>query len=117
MRGGRILKNLRCVLDGREAFEAERKAFRIRLVARTAWPEDRRSVEALQPFTEHGTIRLLAEATGDMDDALRINSHQVPVVSKVMNRAQREAIHDRGDPSLLIRVIDDMRGLDELRLP
>src|SRR6185312_7469780 len=70
------------------------------------------AVEALQALSEHWAIDLPAKAGCDMNDPAWIDSQDVAVVGKMVNRAQRESVDDRGDASR-VRVADDVRRLDE----
>ena len=45
----------------------------------------------------------------------RVYSQQVPVVGKMLNCAQREAVHDRCD-TCIVSILDNMGGLHQIRL-
>ena len=51
-----------------------------------------------------------------MDHAIRIDAQEVAIERKMMDRAQREPVHDGSNP-LRISIRNDVRGLNEFALP
>ena len=73
-------------------------------------------MEALDPAAQHRTVVLVEESPSDVDDASRIDPEKVPVVREVMDRAQRDPVHD-GCDAARVPVIDDVRRLEKCCLP
>ena len=73
-------------------------------------------MEALQTGPKHRTVLLVQEALRDVDDAPRIDAHQIAVVSKVMDRAHGDPVHYDRRPAR-IAVIEDVGCLQKSRLP
>src|SRR5262249_62402928 len=69
-----------------EFSEAESKTLRIRLVVWPAGSQDRGSVEALYPLTEHGSVLLGKQAGPDVHKTFRIDAEQVSIVCEVVDR-------------------------------
>lgn len=74
---------------------------------------DGRAVEALKPIAKHGSVVLITQPACDVNRACRIDPEEIPVVGQVMDGAQRQTIHDRGDP-LGRGIGDDVGRLHEL---
>jgi len=70
------------------------------------------AVEGLEPLAEHRAVGLAAKRRGDVNDAARVDAHQVAVVGEVMDRAEGEAVGDLLDPAA--GELGDVRGLHEL---
>jgi hypothetical protein len=72
-------------------------------------------VEPLEPLPEHWPVPLSPQARSDVDDTLRIDPHEVPVVCEVVDCTEGQPVDDRGD-SLGVGVSDDVRSLHEVGL-
>jgi hypothetical protein len=126
------LVNMRCrYADGRSRFrvhgnsrqapsgyvsfelnEADLQTVRVGAFFGPARKLDAVPVEALETLPKHGTIDLSAQPWCDVDDATRVDAQDIAIVGKMVDRAERQAIDDRGD-SLGICVVDDVGRLDE----
>ena len=73
-------------------------------------------MESLKAAPQHRTVVLVEEPTREMYDATRIDAKQVPVIRKVMYRAQRDPVDDRRHASG-VPVVDDVSGLQQRGLP
>ena len=73
-------------------------------------------MKRLDAATKHWAIPLSEQPLADMDNAQRIDSHQVSVVGTVVNRAQREAIDHCSNP-LRVDVAHDVAGLEQVAFP
>jgi hypothetical protein len=99
----------------REALEAELEPVRVGPILRPVRHRDLAAVEALQAGAQHRPVDLAQQPAGDVDDTRGVDAEQVAVEGEVVDRAQRDAVDDRGD-AFLLDVGDDVRGLDEFAL-
>src|SRR4051794_34955721 len=76
---------------------------------------DRGSVESLETLAEHWTVPLREQATRNVNDAVGVDPEEVAVVGEMVDRAEGEAVDDRGD-AFGLGVFDDVGCLDEGRL-
>jgi hypothetical protein len=72
-------------------------------------------MEALQSGSQHRPVGLASKPVGDVHDAARVDPEQVAIEREVVDRAQGEAVHHRGD-ALGIDVGHDVGSLDERAL-
>ncbi len=69
-------------------------------------------MEPLQSLTEHRAVPLFQKAASNVDNAVRIDPHQVAVVREMVNRAKCQAVNNCSDPSD-VGVFHNVRGLYE----
>lgn len=67
------------------------------MVGGAARSENRCSVEALDAFTQHGSITFPTHPPGDVDHAAGIDPKKIAVVREVMDRTESKSVHDCSD--------------------
>ena len=68
-------------------------------------------MKTLQPLAQHWAITLSQQPTVDMNDTPRVDPQQVAVIREVVNRAEREPVHD-SRCACLVSILNDVGGLD-----
>lgn len=85
------------------------------MVDRTPRQPDQGSVEPLQSLPQHRSVAFIAQAPGDVNHAVGRDAHEVAVIGKMMDGAQRQPVDHCGDPPL-VRILHDVSRLNELGL-
>ena len=76
---------------------------------------NRGTVETLKTFAKHGSVVLLAKPPRNMHTSAWVNAEEIAVVREMMDRAERQPVHHRGN-ALWRRVGDDVSCLHQLAL-
>ena len=98
-----------------ELLEPERQPIPIGSILKTSWSVDQCSGDPLQPEFEKRAIVDFEQPVRDMDAEIGIDADQVGVEGRVMELRQRQAIRDHWLPKLLVRVHNDVSGIEQPR--
>jgi hypothetical protein len=113
-RTNRALVNpLRCSL---EFLEPDRQPISIRTILTPPWQLDHLPGDPLQPEFEKRAVMDFGQPVGDMNSVIGVDADQVGIEGRMVDLGQRQPIRDNRLAKLLVRVHDDVSGIEQPRL-
>jgi hypothetical protein len=99
-----------------ELLEPDRQSVTIRAILTPSRPANQCANDPLQTEFEKWTIVDFEQPIRDMDAEIGVNPDQVSIEGGMMDFRQRQAIRDDRLSKLLVRIHDDVSGIEEPRL-